>query len=254
MHFKKEPYATWKNTQNNTNYLFYRTQDNSISVSVQREGYSTELMHSVDGALSETIYLYEAVVKFACENNLPLHFLSIGLGVGYIEILTCVYLFKHGNTGDFKIFSFESENDLVSFFKKYIYGEDIPADFLNTYEFILHAYCAYYGTQASEIKEFIKHAVENKNLIFYGSYDLSTVLTDKISGVFFDAFSAGTAPELWTNELIGKILNSCDLKVSFATYASRAALKRLLIEHGFVLEKKAGYGGKRQSTFASKGV
>ncbi len=252
MEFKKVPYSSWVNVEKNISYLFYKTKDDSISVSLTAQNYSTELMHSVDGALTETIYLYESVVKHACKQNLPLNFLSIGLGLGYIEILVCAYLLKYSPQSNFKIFSFEKESELTFFFKEYILERAIPPDFEQTYNSIVESFCQQYALTFVELKRALKNAIENKQIILYGEYALGVELDCPVSGVFFDAFSAGTAPELWTNELLSQIMQSCGPEASFATYASRTALKKQLLAHGFCLEKKPGYGGKKESTFAFK--
>ncbi|MES2615237.1 MAG: MnmC family methyltransferase [Bdellovibrionota bacterium] len=250
MEFKKEAYATWSNDATSLSYLFYKTKDNSISVSLKSETVSTELMHSVDGAFSETIYLYEDIVKYAAQ--LPLQnnsciFLSLGLGLGYVEILICAYMFKHYPHVKFKIFSFEKEPELRVFFKKFIFDEnDIPSIFKDSYNHIFNLFSQYYELSSLELKTFIK----NSNIIFYEEYNLLTEVNEPINGLFFDAFSINTSPELWADDLINKILGSCHEHAAFATYAARTHLKRLLMEHGFKLEKKKGYGGKKESTFA----
>ena len=40
----------------------------------------------------------------------------------------------------------------------------------------------------------------------------------------------------------------------FSTYAATGNLKRALKEKGFLLEKKAGFGFKRESTFATRSL
>lgn len=248
----KKHYGEWSNPTNDTSFLFYKTQDNSVSVSLTSATQSTELMHSVDGAFSETIYLYENVVKFVVDNNLPLHFLSIGLGIGYVEILICAYLLKHTITQPFQIFSFELEIDLRIFFSNFFAEKEIPHLFKESYEQILNLYSSHYELQPLELKNFIKEKIESKQIKFYEGFDLNSEIQETVYGVFFDAFSANTCPNLWTDILITKILNLCGPKAAFATYASRAHLKKALQEKGFYLEKKVGFGGKKESTFAFK--
>lgn len=252
MEYKKEPYESWTNSENNMTYLFYKTKDDSISVSLKSDSLSTELMHSVDGAFSETIHLYEDVVKYVFSQNLQQQptFLSLGLGMGYVEILVCAYVLKNHPNQPFKIFSFEKENDLRTFFKKFIFGEEIPRVFQESYHQIINMFCSYYGISYDELKGGIKNRIENNSIELFGEYNLHIQLEKLINGLFFDAFSFNTSPELWADELIEKILRSCAPKAAFATYASRSHLKKLLLGHGFTLEKKKGYGGKKESTFA----
>ena len=250
MEYKKEPYDSWTNETNKMSYLFYKTKDDSISVSLKSENYSTELMHSVDGAFSETIYLYSDVLKYALNNSIEIVFLSLGLGIGYIEILVCAYVLKNFPGKKFTLFSFEKEDDLRIFFQKFIFEEEIPAVFQEAYTQILNLFCVHYEINYVELKNEIRNRIKNNEIIFYGEYNLQTNLEAPINGLFFDAFSINTSPELWTDDLIEKILNSCATHAAFATYAARTQLKKLLVSHDFKLEKKKGYGGKKESTFA----
>jgi len=251
MEYKKEAYTSWTNNSKSMTYLFYKTKDNSISVSLQAENYSTELMHSVDGAFSETIYLYEDIVKYVFLNS-EHTFLSLGLGMGYIEILVCAYVLKNFPEQKFQLFSFEKEEELRNFFKKFIFEEEIPAPFQDAYTQILNLFCTHYDLNATQLKNEIKLRLEKNEIILFKDYNLHTVLPEKVNGLFFDAFSINTSPDLWADELVGKILSSCSSYAAFATYAARTHLKKLLLQHDFILEKKKGYGGKKESTFAYK--
>jgi hypothetical protein len=251
MEYKKEPYASWENSTNTLSYFFYKTKDDSVSVSLKTEQYGTELMHSVDGAFSETIYLYEDVVKYVLsqsEIKVP-SFLSLGLGMGYVEILLCAYLLKNNICNPVRIFSYEKEFELRDFFRKYIFNEEIPAVFKNAYDDIISKFTIYYKLD-SDLKLAIQNKIKQNEIILNADYNMNTQLDYSINGLFFDAFSINTSPDLWEDSLLHKILSLCDTKAAFATYAARTHLKRVLLEHGFHLEKKKGYGGKKESTFA----
>lgn len=251
MEYKKEPYDSWTNLEKTMTYLFYKTKDNSISVSLKNENVSTELMHSVDGAFSETIYLYEDVVKYVLNNTHSSHniFLSLGLGMGYIEILVCAYTLKYFPNVNFKIYSYEKEPELREFFQKYILDKEIPSVFQESYDSILKLFCEYYELNCVDLKKELRKG----NIIFCHEYNNNVNVELPVNGLFFDAFSINTSPELWEDALIQKILKQCHKKcAAFATYAARTHLKKLLVEFGFQLQKKPGYGGKKESTFAFK--
>ena len=253
MEYKKESYAAWKNSSNQISYLFYKTKDNSVSLSLQSEDESTELMHSVDGAFSETVYLYEDIVKTVLNNshvNNKNVFLSLGLGLGYVEILVTAYFLKNCPSKKFKIYSYEKKEDLRCFFKKFIFGEEIPFVFYECYKSIVVNFCQLYSLQEEQLLQELKNRILNQEILFCEDYHLNTQIPEKINGLFFDAFSIKTSPDLWEDELIHQILNACDSNACFATYACRSHLKKLLVSHHFILQKKKGYGGKKQSTFA----
>ena len=44
-------------------------------------------MHSLQGAFSETVYVYAPVWQHVRSQGLPPHYVSMGLGLGYVEVL-----------------------------------------------------------------------------------------------------------------------------------------------------------------------
>jgi tRNA U34 5-methylaminomethyl-2-thiouridine-forming methyltransferase MnmC len=79
--------------------------------------------------------------------------------------------------------------------------------------------------------------------------------TPIISLFFFDAFSGKSTPELWTPEFLALFLQRvAQEKAVFATYACTGTLKRTLQTAGFVVEKRPGFQGKRDSTTAVLGA
>jgi hypothetical protein len=253
MEYQKIPYDQWKNPINNVTYFFYHTKDNSISVSLKSSEEDTELMHSVDGAFSETVYLYEDIVKYALEQNIqnPV-FLSLGLGLGYVEILVCCALLKQNSNQNITVFSYEKKEDLTNFFRCYFMGQDIPKPFFECYEDILSKFATHYDLPKNSIFDAVKKRLFREEILLKSSFHQETKIEKPLNGLFFDAFSIKTSPDLWEEELIRKILGSCAPKASFATYACRSLLKSLLCEYQFTLHKKKGYGGKKQSTFATR--
>jgi tRNA U34 5-methylaminomethyl-2-thiouridine-forming methyltransferase MnmC len=70
--------------------------------------------------------------------------------------------------------------------------------------------------------------------------------------VYFDAFSPGEQPELWTKEILEKVcglLNSGGLLV---TYCARGQVKRDLKALGLMVKALPGASGKREMTVAEK--
>jgi tRNA U34 5-methylaminomethyl-2-thiouridine-forming methyltransferase MnmC len=73
--------------------------------------------------------------------------------------------------------------------------------------------------------------------------------------LLFDAFSAKTSPDLWTEEFLVEFFNKATAgDALISTYASRTALKNALKRAGFLVEVREGFKGKRNSTLASKGL
>ena len=253
MDYQKIPYDSWTNEKSGMTYLFYKTKDESVSVSLKSETVSTELMHSVDGAFSETVYLYQDIIQYAlktCNSERKFNFLSLGLGLGYVEIMVCAYFLKHCPNENFTVFSYEENEDLRNFFYKFIFEEQIPAPFQQCYESILQNFSQLYSLEINQLKNELKRRISQSQILLEGSFSLETKINEPIHGLFFDAFSINTSPDLWEDSLLHHILGFCDEYTSFATYAARTHLKRVLLEHRYQLAKKKGYGGKKESTFA----
>src|SRR5690606_37032809 len=77
---------------------------------------------------------------------------------------------------------------------------------------------------------------------------------EPVSAMLFDAYSKATSPELWDETFLKDFLaRACAGRCALATYAAQGSLKRALLASGFRLEERAGFSGKRESTFALRG-
>src|SRR5262249_23635737 len=63
------------------------TLDGSPTLRLFQDGKWTETMHSPKGAWSETLYIYADAMKAALEHGWPLRVFSLGLGLGYNELV-----------------------------------------------------------------------------------------------------------------------------------------------------------------------
>jgi tRNA U34 5-methylaminomethyl-2-thiouridine-forming methyltransferase MnmC len=70
--------------------------------------------------------------------------------------------------------------------------------------------------------------------------------------IYFDAFGARVQPELWTEELLGKIYSSMKKGGIFTTYSAKGSVRRALISVGLEVEKRPGPPGKREMLVARK--
>ncbi len=64
--------------------------------------------------------------------------------------------------------------------------------------------------------------------------------------VFFDAFSPGTQPAMWTEEIFGKMASAMKREGVLTTYSTKGTVKRALKANGFRIEKLPGPPGKRE--------
>jgi tRNA U34 5-methylaminomethyl-2-thiouridine-forming methyltransferase MnmC len=70
--------------------------------------------------------------------------------------------------------------------------------------------------------------------------------------IFFDAFAPDKQPEMWTDGIMQRLVNSLDTGGIFTTYCVKGSVKRKLKECGLTLEKLPGPPGKREILRGSK--
>jgi tRNA U34 5-methylaminomethyl-2-thiouridine-forming methyltransferase MnmC len=72
--------------------------------------------------------------------------------------------------------------------------------------------------------------------------------------VFFDAFAPNKQPELWTKEMLEKVVNHMNPGAIFSTYCAKAQVRRDLKDLGLEVEELPGPPGKKEMTRARKGA
>ncbi len=227
-----------------------RTKDNSPSLRPKTSsGGPLELMHSHDGALSETLYIYGK----ACERLFEIldrpQILSVGLGLGYNELLTAALSLKYNKK--FELLSFESEELLKESFKAWLLDKSSPLT--EIYNEILLNILSHLK-MPNDLATDIKNQLLNKDeWQLYGT--LSPNSSPKpVHGILYDAYSSKSTPELWTEEFLFWFLENFSQKdCLFVTYAATGVLNRILKNASFKRLNYKGFCSKREATWAVKG-
>jgi len=68
----------------------------------------------------------------------------------------------------------------------------------------------------------------------------------KIDAWFLDGFAPAKNPQMWSDELFSVVANLSHLQTTIATFSAAAIVKNGLINAGFIIEKVAGFGRKRE--------
>ena len=76
--------------------------------------------------------------------------------------------------------------------------------------------------------------------------------TPQFDVVFFDAFAPETQPELWSEDVLGRVFDALLPGGILVTYCAKGVVKRTLKTLGFVIESIPGPPGKREMTRAVK--
>lgn len=77
-------------------------------------------------------------------------------------------------------------------------------------------------------------------------------LADCFDLIYFDAFSPGVQPELWTEKVFGVLHNALKKEGVLVTYSARGLVKSALRNTGFIIERLPGPPGKRHMIRAKK--
>lgn len=75
---------------------------------------------------------------------------------------------------------------------------------------------------------------------------------EKFNLVYFDAFEPETQPELWTEDVFGKLFEMMIVGGVLTTYCCKGYVRRNMIAAGFVVEKVPGPPGKREMIVAQR--
>lgn len=242
----------------------------SGTASASEPANTSETMHSLRGAFLETVYIYgtaydtavrlldQAVLNPVSESA-PLttrhpRVFSLGLGLGYVELLSSALSIRHDR--ELHGASFEAVPELNSSFLHWL-GLDgtgsVPA---HVYDDILHRTAKETGVSDALIKSRLKEAIQSHAWLIEGpltSELASTSLETPFHCIAFDAFSGKSTPELWTREFLDSFLDkACAPVCALSTYACTGHLKRALQAAGFTLNIREGYASKRDSTLATR--
>jgi hypothetical protein len=227
-------------------YKNITTGDQSPSLSLPP---TWEPMHSLEGAFSETQYIYQPPIDLAFKSEKNPSLLSLGLGLGYNEILIACEAQKNQKQPKV-IRSFELVPELREYFCLWIQNESSPLN--EVYNSILKLYAEKYSLTEDLIKKTLHNWLTQKILKIEEAITLETNLTP-MNCILFDAFCAKTSPDLWTVTFLHHFFKQSSSNPCFmATYACTGELKRALIGAGFHVEKRKGFAFKRESTFAQK--
>lgn len=228
------------------------TTDGSPSLRVVDASGYFEKMHHSEGALSESLYIYGDALEETLKRGWPLHVVSLGLGLGYNEMITAAKAIQYGIAPeDARIFSFELEPLLIDELAKWLNGRN--AQFGHLYDHILRQLANETNLKAEIILQWLKTAHLKNTWQMRGTFLEHVDGVSDVSCVLYDAFSNKMSPELWMEETMSSVFNKiCAKTCVFSTYAATGALKRALKNTGFQLLERRGFAGKRESTFAMR--
>lgn len=200
-----------------------------------------EQYHSKHGALAESrhVFIQEGLQKIRL-NKTAVSILEIGLGTGLNAYLTLL----------------ENRNQPLNI--RYTAVEAFPirpeeAAQLNYPQLLVHQeqdplFNAIHSSAWEQPEQLepnfclIKHQVSLLAFASETAFDL----------IYFDAFSPGSQPELWTEAVFTKLFGQLKIGGLLVTYCAKGEVKRNLKKAGFMVMALPGPPGKREMTSAYK--
>jgi len=231
------------------------TGDGSPSLRLCRDEDKGESMHHSGGAAEETELIYGRVIR-RCFAQIPEpHFLSVGLGLGYVELTVAREAVGREDLR-FTMESFELVPELRDYFIEWLEGgQSLSPEITAVYDQVLQFVLKDQSLAPEEVKSHLLQAFRQGRWRLRGPLEESQEFMARAQAVLFDAFSAKTTPVLWTEEFLSEFFTKATADDALiSTYASRTTLKRALKTAGFFVEVREGFKGKRNSTLGLKGL
>ncbi len=225
-----------------------KTQDGSPTLRRQQatrpDFTDGESMHHSGGAATETVYIYKPVIEKVQSWNVEKPaYLSVGLGLGYVELLIA----RENLDKEVLISSFEIVPELRDSFLKWIMQDQLPEEIQRTYDLVGEFVG---GKEIEKIKKYLATAYERGSWKIHGALEEATHSFPH-HGIMYDAFSRAVSPDIWKSEFMIQFLKTWGAtQCCLSTYSCTGDLKRALKEAGFTLDIRLGFKGKRNSTFA----
>ncbi len=214
-------------------------------------------MHHRAGAFAETCYIYGPAVAGAFQQQAKPCVFSLGLGLGYNEILTAVCAARTGKAHDFLLQSFEIDDNLIEFFFEFLgFSGSIGGKNSQTTELgqVYLDICQRFEISVSEVSEILGTAREQGRWMVESEFYSADQIRSSPHVFLWDAFSQKSSPSLWQEEFLKQSLGkSAPEGAWFATYACNAALKNALKQSDWTLKIRPGYQGKRECTWGFSG-
>jgi len=197
-----------------------------------------EHYHSHFGALTESKHIFiEAGLNFCMADRISI--LEVGFGTGLNALLTAIYSQDAKRKITFTTLEkYPLSPGILSMLN---HAEIAGAEGHKLFKDI-HVAEWEVPVMISSVFTIIKHRMDLVTDDLGGMFDL----------VYFDAFGPDKQPEMWSKNVLEKIVRVTHQGTIFVTYSAKGSLKRMLKDLGFEVTLLPGPPGKRVITRAIK--
>lgn len=195
-----------------------------------------EHYHSTYGALTESLHVFIRSGLDCFTGRKEISIFETGFGTGLNALLTALSAVKLG----MKVWYFALEKYPVDpqIVKQLNYAH-LLKNTENDVERLFSAIHEADWERMTEIHPFF-HLKKMKG-------DMCSFFPDAIYDlVYFDAFAPDKQPEMWTGEIMKRLVSAMKPGGIFATYCVKGSVKRILKDCGLTVEKLPGPPGKRE--------
>lgn len=193
-----------------------------------------EQYHSVNGAVTESEYVYIDKGYHYCKND-PVTVFEIGFGTGLNCLLTALSATEQKRfTTYYSIEKYPLEDSVI---RQLTYGEAISEEATEIFKKI-HS-CEW--NIPVKITNYFKLIKLRSDLI-----NDNLTLKEACDVIYFDAFGPDKQPEMWTPSIFKKIFEIVAPGGVLVTYSAKGEVRRQLTSCGFKMERLPGPPGKNQ--------
>ncbi len=202
-----------------------------------------EQYHSTHGAIqeSEHVYIQHGLKRISTQNK-TINILEVGMGTGLNVLLTYRYAIEHGLRINYTaVEAYPLEKTIwnqLNYSKLTDVNNSLSAIYNQIHE-------SEWDKEIQFSDHFTFHKIDQK----IQDVSLKEAYYDV---VYHDAFNPDLEPDLWSEELFGKIYKSMKANSLLTTYSTKGIIKRALKSCGFIIQKKPGPPGKREILNAVK--
>ena len=217
------------------NYKLITTEDGSETL---YDPNYDQTMHSMSGAWDESIKKHIIPSKILQLQQKNITVLDVGFGLGYN-----ISALLHQNrilklNKQFTIISLEKNRDFQNFLNSIKFNDDRQIEYKKIIELFNNGF---YQDESCSIKLLFGDAREN----------IKRINNIKFDAIFYDPFSPGKNPEMWSLDIFRIIVNLIKTTGILTTYSSALQIRRAMFDNGFILGRGPSVGKKRDGTVAS---
>ncbi len=208
------------------------TDDGSITF---RNDKLDECYHTKSGALDESLRKHVIPSKILDEVKDEIHIADICFGLGYNSIVAISEIWKINPNCKIYLYAFENDINIMNELKNISLNSELEK--IKNLMLVL-----------IEKGEFIEKNFYGK--LFLGDFreELKNCDNSLFDAVFFDPFSPGKVPELWSEEVFSLVYAKCKLNCVLTTYSCARMVRDNMKKAGFKVENGPCIGRRSPST------